>query len=102
MRHDIESCDQGGEDQDMTWLDGPVASVKGKLSDDLAPMDQSNGEEQAKSRSMNQYDHMMIWSGSYHCRSCWCMCCINIKGVGMECARQRYNLGHFISPVTGV
>ena len=29
-RHDIESCDQGGEDQDKTWLDGPVASVKGK------------------------------------------------------------------------
>ena len=31
MRHDIESCDQGGEDQDTTWLDGPVASMKGKL-----------------------------------------------------------------------
>ena len=31
MRHDIESCDQGGEDQDMTWLDGLVASVKSKL-----------------------------------------------------------------------
>ena len=30
MRHDIESCDQGGEDQDKTWLDGPVASVKCK------------------------------------------------------------------------
>ena len=30
MRYDIESCDQGGEDQDKTWLDGPVASVKGK------------------------------------------------------------------------
>jgi hypothetical protein len=30
MRHDIESCDQGGEDKDMTWLDGPVACVKGK------------------------------------------------------------------------
>jgi hypothetical protein len=30
MRHDIESCDQGGEDQDEAWLDGPVASVKGK------------------------------------------------------------------------
>jgi hypothetical protein len=30
MRHDIESCDQSGEDQDMTWLDGPVARVKGK------------------------------------------------------------------------
>jgi hypothetical protein len=50
MRYDIESCDQGREDQDMTWLDGPVASVKGKLSDDLAPMDQSNSEEQVKSR----------------------------------------------------
>jgi len=31
MRRDIESCDQGGEDQDMTWLVGPVASVNGKL-----------------------------------------------------------------------
>ena len=30
MRHDIKSYDQGGEDQDKTWLDGPVASVKGK------------------------------------------------------------------------
>ena len=30
MRHDIESCDQRGENQDKTWLDGPVASVKGK------------------------------------------------------------------------
>jgi hypothetical protein len=30
MRHDIESCDQGGKDQDMTWLDRPVAIVKGK------------------------------------------------------------------------
>ena len=30
MRHDIESCDQGGEYQDKTLLDGPVARVKGK------------------------------------------------------------------------
>ena len=30
MRHDIESYDQGGEDQDKTWLDGLVASVKRK------------------------------------------------------------------------
>ena len=30
MKHDMESCDQGGEDQDEAWLDGPVASVKGK------------------------------------------------------------------------
>ena len=60
MRHNIESCDQGGEDQDKTWLDGLVARVKCKLSDDLAPMDQIKGEEQVKSRSMNQYDHTMI------------------------------------------
>jgi hypothetical protein len=66
MRHDMESCDQGGEDQDNTWLDGPVASVQDKLSDNLVPMDQSNDEEQVKSRSMNQYGNVMIWSGSYH------------------------------------
>jgi len=23
------------------------------------------------------------------------MCCVNIGGDGMECARQRYNLGNF-------
>jgi hypothetical protein len=31
-----------------------------KLEQDLAPMDRGNGEEQVKSRSMNQYDHMKI------------------------------------------
>ena len=30
MRHDMESCDQDGEDQDMIRLDGPVASMNGK------------------------------------------------------------------------
>ena len=60
MRYGIELYDQGGKDQDMTWLDGLVATVKGKLSDDLAPMDRSNSEEQAKSGLMNQYGHMMI------------------------------------------
>jgi hypothetical protein len=60
IRHDMESCDQGGEDQDMIWLDEPVASVKGKLSDDLALMDQGNGEEQVKSRSINQYGYVII------------------------------------------
>jgi hypothetical protein len=66
MRHDIESCGQGREDQDMTWLDKLVASMKGKLSDYLALMDRGNGEEQVKSRSMNQYGDVMIFSGSYH------------------------------------
>jgi hypothetical protein len=33
-----------------------------KLEQDLAPMDQHNGEEQVKSRSMNQYevDHIIV------------------------------------------
>jgi hypothetical protein len=30
MRHDIDLCDQDGEDQDDAWLDGPVVKVKGK------------------------------------------------------------------------
>jgi hypothetical protein len=30
MRHNMESCDQGEEDQDMTWLDRPIVSVNGK------------------------------------------------------------------------
>jgi hypothetical protein len=60
MRHDIESYDQGGEDQDKTWLDGLVASVRGKLSDNLASIDRDNGEEQVKSRSINQYGHVII------------------------------------------
>ena len=59
MLHDIKSCDQGGEDQDKAWLDGPVANMKGKSSEDLAPMDQGSGEEQVRSRS-NQQGHVMI------------------------------------------
>ena len=31
-----------------------------KLEQDLAPMDEGNGEEQVMSRSMNQYGHVMI------------------------------------------
>ena len=30
MRHDMELCDQIGEDQDKAWLDGPVAMEKDK------------------------------------------------------------------------
>ena len=37
-----------------------------KLGQDLAPMNRGNGKEWARSRSMNQRGHVMIWSGSYH------------------------------------
>ena len=61
-------------------IDGPVAMEKGKLRlwsegprdgeawQDLVPMDRGNGEERARSRSMDQRGHVMIWSGSYHLR----------------------------------
>jgi hypothetical protein len=70
----------GGEDQDESWLDELVARVKGKLEASfeainyvawkleqwLGAMDQGNGEEQVRSRLMNQWGHVMIWSGSYY------------------------------------
>ena len=31
-----------------------------KLEQDLAPMDEGNGEKRVRSRSMNQQGHMMI------------------------------------------
>jgi hypothetical protein len=85
-----------------SWMlrsEGPRVTVK--LEQDLAPMDWGNSEEQVKLRSMNQYGHVMIWSGSYHLVIGWCMCCINVEGDGMECARKRYNLGNFIPLVKG-
>ena len=39
---------------------GVMDCVAVKLEQDLAPMDDGNGEEQVKSRSTNQYDHVMI------------------------------------------
>jgi hypothetical protein len=30
IRHNMKSSDQGGEDQDEAWLNGPIISVKGK------------------------------------------------------------------------
>ena len=39
-----------------------------KLEQDLAAMDRGDSEERARSRSMDQRGHGMIWSGSYHSR----------------------------------
>ena len=68
MRHDMELCDQSGEDQDKAlcqWTsckcEGQVGGFeatnrmwRGNLSKDLASMDQGNGEEQVKLRLMNR------------------------------------------------
>ena len=99
-RHDLAwwtSCKHEGQVGGF----GPIDRMAVKLKQDLAPMNEGNDEKQVRSRSMNQQGHVMIWSGSYHLWYGWCMCCINIEGDGMECTRQRYNLGHFISPVIG-
>ena len=39
---------------------GAMDHVAVKLEQDLVSMDESNSEKQVKSRSMNQYDHVMI------------------------------------------
>jgi hypothetical protein len=73
--------------------------VKGKLSDDLVLMDRSNGEEQVKSKSMNQYGHVMILSGSYH--FLLVVACVASTLEEMESNEQGKGIfvGHFISPI---
>jgi hypothetical protein len=68
----------------------------------LAPMAEGNDEEQVKSRSMNQYGHMMIWSGSYHL---WLVgACVASTMVETKWNAQGKGIfvGHFISPVISV
>ena len=80
MRHDMKLCDQSGEDQDKAWL-GLMDRLQWrrasqgfeemdreavKPGQDLASMDRGNGKERARSRSMDQRGHVMIWSESYH------------------------------------
>jgi hypothetical protein len=55
----------------MTWHRWTNAMVKTKWSQD-------------------RWTNMVTWCGSYHLWCGWCMCCINIRGDGMECERQRY------------
>ena len=74
MRHDMESCDQSGENQDKAWI-GLMDRLQWrrasqdfeardreavKLEQDLAPMDRGDGEERARSRSIDQRGHVMI------------------------------------------
>ena len=80
--------------QDLAWR-----KSEGKLSDDLAPMDRGNGEEQVKSRSMNQYgqwwyevDHIIWWLVG---------ACVASTMEEMEWNAQGKGIfvGHFISPI---
>ena len=81
MRYDMESCDQKWRRsrQGLAWMDrlqwrraSQGFEVRDreavKLGQDLAPMDRGNGEERARSRSMDQRGHVIIWSESYHSR----------------------------------
>ena len=75
--------------------------MKGKLSDDLALMDRSNGEEKVKSRSMNQYGHVMIWSGSYHLRLAGACVASTLEEIESNAQDKSIFVGNFISPVKG-
>ena len=52
----MDGCKREGQ----VGVFGAMDRVAVKLKQDLAPMDEGNGEKQVKSRSMNQYGHVMI------------------------------------------
>jgi len=82
MRFDSTDWLQVWRTSQRLWSEGPRVTVK--LEQDLTPMNRCNSEEQVMSIMM------MIWSGSYRLWYYWFMCCINIRGDGIECARHRY------------
>ena len=120
MIHDMESCDQSGEDQDKAWLDGSAAMVKGKLR--LWSEGPRGGEAWARlgtdgprqrwraskvkiDRPKRSCDDMeWIISFKEDQAKCWlmmmikkldedwCLCGINIWEDKMKCARKRYDL----------
>jgi len=120
MRHDMELCDQSGEDQDKAWLDGPVAMEKGKSR--LWSEGPRGGEAWARfgadgprqrwraskvkidgpKRSCDDMkwiisfkkDQAKCWLMMMIKRldGVWCLCGINIWEDEMECARQKYDL----------
>ena len=52
---------KGGEDQvGQVGRFGTMDHVAVKLVQDLAPIDEGNGEKQVRSRSMNRQGHVMI------------------------------------------
>ena len=52
----LDGCKHEGQVGGFRAMD----RVAVKLEQDLAPMDEGNGEKQVRSRSMNQYSHVMI------------------------------------------
>ena len=73
-----------------------------KLEQDLAPTDESNGEKQVKSRSMNQNSHVMIRSGSYHFLLVGACVASTMEEMEWNAQGKGIFVGHFISPVIGV
>ena len=59
LEQDLALMDKGNGEEQVGGF-GAMNRVAVKLEQDLAPMDEGNGEKQVKSRSMNQYDHVMI------------------------------------------
>ena len=86
MRHDMKLCDQNGEDQNKTCLDGPVAMEKGKSR---FWSDGPRGGE--------------AWArlGADGPRQLWRAGKVKIDGPKRSCDdfTRGNNVGHFISPV---
>ena len=81
-----------------SWGFGAMHLGDGEAWARLGPMDQRDGEEQVKSRSMNQERHVIIWSGSYHLMIVsvhWLHWHLGGRRRKWNCARQRYNYRAF-------
>jgi hypothetical protein len=108
MRHDMESCDQGGKDQDEAWLDGPVASVKSKSEAlerwtvgrwSLSKTWHRWTDAMVKSKwSQDQWDNKVTWWYEVDHIICDMVgACVASTSEEME-----WNAGISISPVIGV
>jgi hypothetical protein len=86
--------------QGLAWWTG--CKSEGQV-EDLAPMDRGNSEKQVRPRSMNQYGHVMIWSGSYHLLiKVGAYVASTSKEMKWNAQGKGIFVGHFISRVIGV
>ena len=72
-----------------------------KLEQDLASMDEGNNEKQVKSRSMNQYDHVMIYVDRIIVDHVGACVASTLEETEWNAQGKGIIVGHFISPAKG-
>ena len=82
------SCKREGQVGGFRAMDHVVVKLEQRLGTD-GPMQWWRASEVKIDEPIRSHDDMK-WLISFVDQG-WCMCCINIKGNGIECARQRYN-----------